>query len=55
MLCRVSLVATSGDYSLVVICELLIVVAFLVVEHGVKGTWASAFVAHELSNCGGEA
>ena len=31
---------------------LLIVVASLVVEHGLKGEWASVFAAHGLNSCG---
>ena len=35
-----SLVVESGGFSLVVVCELLIVVASLIVEHGPYGMWA---------------
>ena len=35
-----SLVVESGGFSLVVVCELLIVVASLFVEHGPYGMWA---------------
>ena len=31
---------------------LLIVVASLVVEHGLKGEWASVSAAHGLNSCG---
>ena len=34
-----SLVAVSRSYSLVAMCQLLIVVASLVVEHGLWGPW----------------
>ena len=39
---RLSLVKVSGGYSLVALCGLLIVVVFLVVEHGLSscGVWA---------------
>ena len=33
-MCRLSLVAASGGYSLVAVCGLLTVAASLVVEHG---------------------
>ena len=36
-----SLVATSGSYSLAVVCGLLIVVASPILEHGLQGVWAS--------------
>ena len=39
-----SLVAANGGYSLVVMCGLLIVVASLVVEHGLQGMQASVDV-----------
>ena len=53
--CRLSLAATSGDYSLVVVHRLLTAVACLVAEHRLLGVGASAAVAHQLScsmSCG---
>ena len=47
-----SLVVASGVCSPVVVHGLLIVVTFLVVEHGLSGMRASAAVAHGLSSCG---
>ena len=44
-----SLVATSGDYSLLAVCGLLIAVALLVSEHGLQGMRASVIVAHGFS------
>ena len=38
--CGLSLAAVSGDYSLVVVCRLLTVVASLVVDHGLQALWA---------------
>ena len=46
---RLSLVAASGGYSLVVVCRVLIAVASLVPEHRLQGTWASVAVAGRLS------
>ena len=46
---RFSLVAASGSYSLVAVCRLLTVVAFLVAEHVLLGTWASVVVVYGLS------
>ena len=47
---RLSLVAASGGYSLVAVQGLLIVVvASLVVEHGLQGVWASVVMAYRLS------
>ena len=43
-----SLVAVSRGYTLVVMPRLLIVVASLVVEYGLYGTWASAVAAPSL-------
>ena len=40
-----SLVASSGDYSLVAVYKLLIVMASLVTEHGLSGRQASVVVA----------
>ena len=45
------LVAVSGGYSLLVVCRLHIVVASLVVEHGLQGMWASVVAAHRFSAC----
>ena len=61
-------VVASGDYSLVAVHGLLIVVASLDAENGLSGVWASAVVAlgsrsqdqqlwllaleHRLSSCG---
>ena len=45
-----SLIAMSRDYSLIVVCGLLIEAAFLVVK-----TWASQVVAHGFNNCGSQA
>ena len=45
---KLSLVAESGYYSLVVVCGLLISVASLV-EHGLKGAKAFIVVVHGLS------
>ena len=41
--------------SVVVMCRLLIVVAFCVVEHRLQGAQASAVVACELSSCSSQA
>ena len=46
------LVSESEFYSLVVMCGLLFAVAALVVEHGLKGTWASGVAAHGLQSAG---
>ena len=51
---RVSLVVVSRGYALVV-HRLLIALASLVAEHGLKGMWASVIVAHGLSSCGSQA
>ena len=48
---RLSLVAVSGGYSLL-LCGFLIVVPSVVVEHGPKGTWASVVVVCGLNSCG---
>ena len=45
----------SGGYSLIVVRRLPIVVASLVVEHGLQGTRASVVVGHGLSGCGARA
>ena len=47
-MCGFSLVVASGGYSLVVVLGLLIVVASLVAEHGLWGSWASAVGAQGL-------
>ena len=47
-----SLVAESWGYSLVVVCRLLIVVASIVVEHGVQARWTSVVAARRSSCCG---
>ena len=47
--CRLSLLVESWGYSLVVMHKLLIVVAFLVMEHVLQGTWASVAVAQQVS------
>ena len=44
-----SLVASSGGYSLVVLCRLLTVVASLVAKHRLQGMQASVVVAHGIS------
>ena len=48
---RLSLVAEIRGYSPVAACELLVLVASLVMEHRLHGAQASAVVAHELSSC----
>ena len=48
MACVLSLAVASGGYSLVAVHGILIVVASLVVEHGLQGTWTSV-VARGLS------
>ena len=50
--CAVSLVAGSGGYFLVAVPGLLVVVASFVVERGLQGVLASAFVAPRLSIVG---
>ena len=45
------LVSESEFYSLVVMCGLLFAVAALV-EHGLKGMWASGAAAHGLQSAG---
>ena len=50
-----SLVAVSGDSSLVAVHGLLIVVASLVAEHGLLGMWTSVVVAHGFSSCSSQA
>ena len=45
-----SLVVASGGYSLVAVCRLfIVVVASLIVEHGLQGMWALVAVACGLS------
>ena len=44
-------IAVSQGYSLVVVCGLLIAVAFLVSEHGLSGTQVSVVLACGLSSC----
>ena len=46
-MCGLSLVVDSGGYSLVVVHGLHIVVASLVVEHGLLGIWSSVVAAWE--------
>ena len=46
-----SLVASEGC-SLVAVHRLFFVVASLIVEHRLWGTWTSVAVAHGLSSCG---
>ena len=48
----VSLIAVSGNYSLVAACELLAVMASLVAERGLYCVWASVAVAGGLHRCG---
>ena len=50
-----SLVAANGSYSLIVVHGLLIMVASLVAEHGLKGSQASVAAACGLSSCGSQA
>ena len=50
-----SLVSANGGYSLAVVSGLLIVVASLVAEHGLKGSQASIAAACWLSSCGSQA
>ena len=49
-----SLVAANGGYSLIVVHRLLITVASLVAEHGLKGSQASIAAACGLSICGSQ-
>ena len=51
----ISRVVQSRSYSVVAVCGLLIVVAPLVLEHGLGGMWASLFVVHRLSSCSSQA
>ena len=55
--CRMgfSVVAVSRGYSLVAMCRLLIVLAFLVAKHRVQVTWASGVIARGLSSCSSRA
>ena len=46
--CSFSLVAESRGYSVVELCGLFTVVAFLVVEHGLQGTQASVAAVPRL-------
>ena len=46
---RLSLDRMSGGYSPVAVCGLLIVLASLVVEHGLSGAGASVVLVHRLS------
>ena len=41
-------VCVCGAYSLIVVCQLLIAVASLVLEHNLQDTWASAVAAPGL-------
>ena len=50
-----SLIMESEGYSLVVLCWLLIMVAFSVVEYRPEGSWVSVVAAHGLSHCGSQA
>ena len=54
-MCGLSVAAVSRDYSPAAVCDLLIALASLVAEHGLKGMWASVIVAHGLSSCGSQA
>ena len=45
---KLSLIALGGDYCLIVMHRLLIVVASLVVEHGLEDPQASAVASHRL-------
>ena len=45
---RLTLIAESRGYFLVVVCGLFIMVASLVAEHGFYGMWASVVVADGL-------
>ena len=51
-MCRFFLVLQGGGYSLLVVCELLVVVASLVVEHRLWGIQASVVAARGLGSCG---
>ena len=46
---RLSLAAAAGGYSLVALYKLLIVLAFLVIEHGLQGMQSSVVVMHRPS------
>ena len=50
--CRLSLVATSEDYSPVAVCGVLITVASLAAEHRLWGARASVVLSRRLSSCG---
>ena len=50
-----SLVAVSGDYSLVAVLRLLMAVASLVAEHRLQGTRSLVVVVLGLSSCGTQA
>ena len=50
-----SLVAASRGYSLVRVCRLFTVVAFLVVEHRLYNSRASVVVARGLRSCSSQA
>ena len=52
---RLSLVAASRGYTLVVVHKLLAVVASLVAEHGFQGMQASVAAASEQGSCGSHA
>ena len=47
----ISLVVASGGYTLVAVCGFLMVVASLIVDQGLSGTWASVAAAHRLIHC----
>ena len=51
MACVLSLAVASGGYSLVAVHGILIVVASLVVEHGLQGTWTSVVVVCGFRSC----
>ena len=47
----ISLVVASGGYSLVAVRGFLMVVASLIMDQGLSGTWASVVAAHRLIHC----
>ena len=55
--CCTKAFSSCGELGLlfIAVCGLLIVVASLVVEHGLWDTWASVVVALRLSSCGSQA
>ena len=50
-----SLVVKSRGYSLVMVLSFPIVVASLIAEHGLWGSWASVVAEHGLNSCGSRA